>query len=144
MASGEHLRSSSHSFACHTPAGPEEVWDALTNASRTMTYLYGLAVHSTWEVGAAITADYDTNHLTGQVVCSRPCERLSYLLQTVPTDPPTYLTWLLRPTPNGTTINLVIDEPDAPDTTDQAEDTWLPVLDALQRHLRAQADRHTR
>ena len=145
MASGEHLRRSSHSFGCCTPAAPDEVWDALTNASRTRTYLHGIAVNSTWEAEATVTADYDgTIGLTGRVVCSRPGERLSYLLQAQSTDPATYLTWLIRPSPTGTTINLVIDEPDTPDTSQDAEDIWLPVLDALQRQLRSQEDRRVR
>lgn len=139
MAPGEHVRRSSHSFACHTRADPDEVWDALTNACRTGTYLFGLALRSTWAVDAAITADHDgAITLSGHVVCSRPGERLSYLLQPGSTDPPTYLTWLIRPSAHGTVVNLAIDEPEAPGTNEDVEDTWLPVLDALQQHLRAQ------
>jgi hypothetical protein len=41
----------------------------------------------------------------------------------------------IRPSPSGYTITLVIDEPETRDTTEDAEDTWLPVLAALQRHL---------
>jgi uncharacterized protein YndB with AHSA1/START domain len=136
MATGDHARGSSHSFACHTCASPEQVWDALTNASRTTAYLYGLAAHSTWEVDAVITAVYDgLTRLGGHVLCARPGKRLSYLLQPESTDPPMYLTWLIRPSVSGSTITLIVDEPDTPDTTDDAEDTWLPILSALQRHL---------
>ncbi len=142
MEPGEHVRSSSHSFACHTPACPNEVWDALTDTCHTRSYLDNLALHSTWKADAAIAADYDgTISLTGQVICSRPGERLSYFLQAASTDPPTYLTWLLRLSPNGTTITLVIDQLESPDTSEDAEDTWLPVLDALQRHLRTKRGR---
>jgi len=137
MAAQEQVPRSSHSFACHTPAGVDDVWDALTSACRTPAYLYGLGLHSEWHVDAAIRADYDSSPtLAGQVVCCRRGERLSYLLQAATGDPATYLTWLLRPCPGGTTITLVVDEPDAPDTSDEAEDAWLPVLDALQHHLR--------
>jgi uncharacterized protein YndB with AHSA1/START domain len=136
MARSENVRGTSHSFACYAPACPEEAWDALTSASRTPAYLYGLAAHSTWEADAVITAVYEgRTRLTGHVLCARPGERLSYLLQAESADPPTYLTWLIRPSPSGCTITLVVDEPDTRDTTEDAEDTWLPVLAALQRHL---------
>jgi hypothetical protein len=143
MAPGESVRRSSHSFACYATAGPDEVWDALTNACRTSTYLFGLTLRSTWAVDAAITADREgVVGLAGHVVCSRPCERLSYVLQSSATDPPTYLTWLVRPSADGTTISLAIDDPVTPDTIEDAEDTWLPVLEALQQHLRTQRSRH--
>ena len=77
MARSENVRGTSHSFACYTPACPEEAWDALTSASRIPAYLYGLAAHSTWEADAAITAVYDgRTRLTGHVLCARPGERL--------------------------------------------------------------------
>jgi hypothetical protein len=38
-------------------------------------------------------------------------------------------------------INLAIDEPETPDTVQDAEDTWLPALEALQQHLKAQRAR---
>jgi hypothetical protein len=143
MAPGEHVRRSSHSFACFTPAGVDDIWDALTNACRTSTYLFGLTLRSTWAVDAAITADHEgTVGLAGHVVCTRPEQRLSYVLQSAPTDPPTYLTWLIRPSAGGTMINLAIDEPEMPDTIQDAEDTWLPALEALQQHLRAQRSPH--
>jgi hypothetical protein len=66
----------------------------------------------------------------------RACpERLSYVLQSGPYDPPTYLTWLIRPTPGGCTIRLEIDEVDNADSRQDAEDVWLPVLAALQHLL---------
>jgi hypothetical protein len=63
------------------------------------------------------------------------------MLRSGPTDPPTYLTWLIRRSAGGTTINLAIDDPETPDIIEDAEDTWLPVLEALQLHLRAQRSR---
>jgi hypothetical protein len=144
MAPGEHGRPSSHSFACYTPAGPHEVWDALTNACSTSSYLFGLTLRSTWAVDAAISADLEgETGLTGHVVCSRSGERLSYMLHSSSTDPPTYVTWLIRPSASGTTINLAIDEPETPGTVEDAEEIWLPVLGALQQHLRAERGPHT-
>jgi hypothetical protein len=93
MATSEHVRRSSYSFGCYTLAGPGEVWDALTNACRTSTYLFGLTLRSTWAVDAAISVDHEgVPGPSGHVVCSRPGQRLSYVLRSCPTDPPTYLT----------------------------------------------------
>ena len=72
--------------------------------------------------------------LTGRVLHAQCPERLSYVLQSGPDDLPTYLTWLIRPTPGGCTIRLEIDEVDNADSREDAEDVWLPVLAALQ-HL---------
>lgn len=63
---------------------------------------------------------------------ARRRERLSYLLQAGPADPPVYLTWRLRPSAGGCAIRLEIDEVDAADSQKDAEDAWLPVLAALQ------------
>jgi uncharacterized protein YndB with AHSA1/START domain len=159
------LRGSAHrAFACFIPAEPEQVWEALTDARHTSAYLYGLAAHSTWEVDAPIdfqaagqaeehSAGQAEEHseeqsegqaggqgsLIGRVVCVQRHCRLSYFLQAGPDDPPTYLTWLTRPSPGGVTVRLYIDEIECGDDEEGAEDVWLPVLTALQQHLSAQA-----
>jgi uncharacterized protein YndB with AHSA1/START domain len=120
----------------HVCADPGLVWTALTDPGQTATYLYGLAAHSTWAPGDPIEFRLgDRVELTGRVVCVQGHERLSYLLRSGPHDPPVYLTWLLRPTPGGCTVRLQIDEVDAADSPEAAEDIWLPVLAALQRLL---------
>jgi hypothetical protein len=53
-------------------------------------------------------------------------------LHSGPADPPVYLTWLIRPNSGGCIIRLQID---ADDSADEIEDTWLPVLAALQQFL---------
>jgi uncharacterized protein YndB with AHSA1/START domain len=123
-------------FACHTPADAARVWAALTEAELTKNYLYGLAAHSTWAPDAPIDVRYgDRPQLTGRVLCSRPEERLSYVLHSGPADPPVYLTWLIRPCSGGCIIRLQIDEIDGSDSADDVEETWLPVLAALQQFL---------
>jgi len=122
-------------FTCSTSACPDAVWAALTDPERTSQYLYGLSAHSCWQVDAAIEFTHERYALQGQVIkAERPC-RLSYYLAAGPEDPPTYVTWQVRSSPTGSTIRLQIDETEAPDTVEEAEDTWLPVLAALQRHL---------
>jgi uncharacterized protein YndB with AHSA1/START domain len=126
----------SKTFAGHCPADPSEAWAALTDAARTPDYLYGLALHSTWAPDASIEGRYgNAVTITGRVLCARPGERLSYVLAAGADAPPVYLTWLLRPHPDGCTIRLLVDEIESADTADDAEDTWLPVLAGLQQAL---------
>jgi uncharacterized protein YndB with AHSA1/START domain len=139
MRAGHELADQRHGprgFACFSPVQATRVWSALTDPTQTTAYLYGLAVHSSWEPGAAIEVRYDGRQaLSGRVLCSRAGERLSYMLRAGADDPPVYLTWLIRARPKGCTIRLEIDEVDDLDDADEAEDTWLPVLAALQHHL---------
>jgi uncharacterized protein YndB with AHSA1/START domain len=123
-------------FACFSSVPATRVWSALTDPTQTTAYLYGLALHSSWEPGAAIEVWHEGRQaLSGRVLCSRAGARLSYLLRAGADDPPVYLTWLIRARPNGCTIRLEIDEVEYIDDADEAEDTWLPVLAALQKHL---------
>ena len=127
-------RSAAHTFAAYSGADPEMVWAALTDADRNGAVLYGLAAHSSWVPQDPI--DFrraDGAQVLGQVLCARPHERLSYVMHAGPEDPPTYLTWLIRPTAHGCTIRLQIDEIDTVDSVEDAEDIWLPALAALQR-----------
>ncbi len=137
-AKPDRFGAGSNVFTCHTPACAERVWAALTDASRTTGYLYGLAARSTWEPEASISLERGgRTWLGGQVVCSRPNERLSYALRADPNDPPVYLTWLIRSTSDGCVLRLAVDELESADATgsEDAEDTWLPILAALQREL---------
>jgi hypothetical protein len=119
----------------------------------TRRYLHGLAAHSTWSPGAPLTLRPGSGpagppsagppvagQLTGQVLRADPPRQLSYLLQSGPHDPPTFLTWQLRATPCGTTLRLQIDEIEG-SSDDDAEDTWLPVLAALRALLDAAPSR---
>jgi uncharacterized protein YndB with AHSA1/START domain len=122
-----------HVFAAHVRADPGLVWTALTDPGQTAAYLHGLGAHSTWVPGDPIEFRLgDRVELTGRVLHVQCHERLSYLLRSGPHDPPAYLTWRLRPAPGGCTVRLEIDEVDAADSPEEAEDTWLPVLAALQ------------
>ena len=68
----------------------------------------------------------------GRVLHARSGERLSYLLQAGPGDPPVYLTWRLRSDPGGCTVRLEVNEVDNAGSAEDAEDIWLPVLARLQ------------
>jgi hypothetical protein len=73
--------------------------------------------------------------LVGRVLCAQPYSRLSYFLRSGPEDPSTYLTWQLRSCPGGSTVHLQVDHTEWTDTDEEAENTWLPVLAALQTLL---------
>ena len=45
---------------------------------------------------------------------------------------PGLVCWLLRPAPGGWAVRLEVDEVENPDSAEDAEDVWLPVLAALQ------------
>jgi uncharacterized protein YndB with AHSA1/START domain len=126
------LACAAYVFAAHVRADPGLVWTALTSPDQTAAYLYGLAAHSTWVPGDRI--EFRLNGCVkaiGSVLHARGQERLSYLIQAGPGDPPVYLTWRLRPVSGGCVVRLEIDEVDA-DSPRVAEDIWLPVLAALQ------------
>ena len=122
-----------HVFTAHVRADPGLVWAALTGPGQSAAYLYGLAAHSTWTPGDPVELRLgDRVELIGRVLCVQDRERLSYLLRAGPGDPPVYLTWLLRPAPGGCAVRLEVDEVENPDSAEDAEDVWLPVLAALQ------------
>jgi uncharacterized protein YndB with AHSA1/START domain len=123
-----------HTFAVYLRAPPELVWTALTDADTIASFLYGLAAHSTWIPEAPIEFRRgDRIELTGRVLYVRRPEQLCYLLRSGQEDPPAYLTWRLRPVPGGCVIRLEVDEIEHSDSPEDAEDTWLPVLAALQQ-----------
>jgi len=132
----------SHQFALTTAAAPAAVWAALTDGDLTRRYLHGLAAHSDWAPGAPLTlrsgggssGPHGAGRLTGQVLRAEPPRQLSYLLQSGPDDPATFLTWQLRTGAGGTTLRLQVDEIEG-SSEDDAEDTWLPVLAALRALL---------
>jgi uncharacterized protein YndB with AHSA1/START domain len=122
-----------HVFGAHVRADPGLVWAALTGPGQTAAYLYGLAAHSSWVPGDRIEFRLGGRGAAiGRVLYARRRERLSYLLQAGPGDPPAYLTWLLRPAPGGCTVRLEIGQVDHADSPRDAEDVWLPVLAGLQ------------
>lgn len=119
----------SRAYECCTPAGAARVWLALTDPEQTPQYLYGLTLVSSWTEQATIHAAHPLGHaLRGQVLCCRPGQRLSYVLQGAADDPPVYLTWIVTPGDEGCTVRLEIDELEG---DDGADDTWPPVLARL-------------
>jgi uncharacterized protein YndB with AHSA1/START domain len=78
-----------HVFAAHVRADPGLVWTALTDPGQTAVYLYGLAAHSTWVPGDPIEFRLGGRAAAiGQVMHACRQERLSYVLQAGPGDPP--------------------------------------------------------
>jgi hypothetical protein len=132
-------------FTCFASADPATAWALLTCTGRPSPFLHGLTVTSSWWEGAPIHLgdrgpDGASCGLHGTVLHARPGSRLSYWFSSGPDDPPTYLTWQLRPSVGGTVIELQVDHIGWVECRSEAEDTWLPVLDALQRQLRSAGD----
>ena len=130
-----------HEFRCFTPADPFRVWTALTDGQETGWYLYGLVAESSWCPDAPIRFRAPPHlpecqtRLVGQVLCVQPYRQLSYFLRSGPEDPATYLTWQLRPCPGGSAVRLLVDDAERAGSIEDAEDTWLPVLAALQARV---------
>ena len=135
------MSSGTHRFRCFTPVDTSRVWIALTDGQATGRYLHGLVADSSWCADAPIhfrTAPLQPESqfmLAGRVLCALPYRRLSYFLRSGPEDPCTYLTWQLRSSPGGSTVHLQVDQVECADTEEEAENTWLPVLAALQTLL---------
>ena len=132
------MSSGTHRFRCFAPVDPSRVWIALTDGQETGRYLHGLVADSSWCAGAPIhfrgappRADGQST-LTGRVLCAQAHRQLSYFLRSGPKDPSTYLTWQIRSCPGGSTVYLQVDQAECADTEEEAENTWLPVLAALQ------------
>jgi len=116
------------------------VWAVLTGEANSGSYLYGLVPSSSWQPGASIhfrTTQFSAAvpWLSGRVLHVQPPCRLSYVLQAGPDDPPVYLTWQVRSCSGGTAVHLRVDEAEGGDDDEESEDTWLPVLAALQALL---------
>ena len=135
------MSSGTHTFRCFTPVDPSRVWTALTDGQETGRYLHGLVADSSWcpdapiHFRAAPIQPESQSMLVGRVLCAQPYRRLSYFLRSGPEDPSTYLTWQLRCCPGGSTVHLQVDHAEWTDTDEEAENTWLPVLAALQTLL---------
>lgn len=135
------MSSGTHKFRCFAPADTSRVWIALTDGQGTDSYLHGLVADSSWCADAPIhfratpLQPESQSMLAGRVLCALPNRRLSYFLRSGPADPCTYLTWQLRPCPGGSAVHLQVDRAECADTEEEAENTWLPVLAALQTLL---------
>ncbi|WP_028047537.1 SRPBCC domain-containing protein [Cellulomonas sp. URHE0023] len=125
----------SRAYTCRTPVSASRVWSALTDSEQTPTYLYGMTLVSSWTNHATLHAAHPLGHaLRGEVLCCRPGERLSYVLQGVGDDPPVYLTWQIAPDEDGCTVRLEVDELGA---DGDGDDTWPTVLERLAELLAA-------
>jgi len=130
-----------HRFAFFTATTADHVWEFLTCAGETPKYFHGLAVSSSWRVGDPVqicrprSGPECGDVLTGRVICVRPRSRLSFYFHSGTNDPPTYLTWEMRSSTGGTVVQLQVDHVEHVEELADAEDTWLPVLAALQALL---------
>jgi uncharacterized protein YndB with AHSA1/START domain len=71
--------------------------------------------------------------ITGQVLSVERNQTLAFAIEQG-LGPCRFISWDLRQCSAGTVVRLTVDEVDG-DSEDEAEDTWLPVLSALQSQL---------
>ena len=67
-------------------AGPQEVWDALTNPEKTKRYFFNCEVHSTWKAGSPITFKgriffFFKIEMKGKILKANPGKLLQYTLK---------------------------------------------------------------
>jgi uncharacterized protein YndB with AHSA1/START domain len=133
------LMSGTHRFQCFTAVDPSKVWVALTDGQGASRHLHGLVAESSWCADASIQFRAGPGRgpilVGGRVLFTQPPRRLSYLLKARAEDPSTYVTWQLRPCSGGSIVHLQVDQAECADTKEEAENTWLPVLAALQSLL---------
>lgn len=120
------------------------VWGVITESGERVEHLYGLAVQSTWETGAALTVGVRSGEqLAGEILNVDPPHRLSYTLRSGPGQPSVYVTWEIEPHSGGTLVRLYIDEPAPVDATD-IEEVWTPVVTAIEQRLQTSTCRGAR
>jgi uncharacterized protein YndB with AHSA1/START domain len=121
-------------FHLDTMAGPERVWEALTDPVLTARYLHGLRATSAWRPGARVTFAAGDFALSGEVLASEGPRRLSYTVAAGDGQPATYVTWEIWPEGDGAVVRLYVDDPDQPMATGpdpEAQAVWSEVIQAL-------------
>lgn len=130
------LAGSTELFRFTSPSAPEQVWAALTREGSSTTYLFGIDLRSSWEPGAAVVSSGPACEvLSGTVLRAEQPVRLSFTLGAGEGQPVTFLTWEVRAHNEGSVVRLYVDQPDALDEVDEAEEVWLPVVERLRTLL---------
>lgn len=122
-------------------AGPERVWDALTDPGEIAAYMAGSKVETTWEVGSPITwaGEYDGHAYTdkGEVLVHDEPDVLSmthYSPLTGDADvPENYhtLVYTLTRSGSGTHLELTQDGCADEEQAEQFGRNWQQMLDGL-------------
>lgn len=123
--------SRSHRFSLLAGAPPEQVWAALTCPETSLRFLHGMRLESDWAPGARVELVSPAGHSAhGEAIRVDPPRSLSFALEQG-TAPCRIIGWELRPHPQGTVVRLTVDDVDG-DCEEAVEDSWLPMLAALQ------------
>lgn len=130
-------------------AGPDEIWDALTDPAKLKTYFMGADFESDWKVGSAITmkGEYQGKSYEdkGEIRSFEPERRLAYShfspLSGAPDTPENYhlVTFELEPDGEATKVTLTQAnltggvKPSDEKMRGEYEKTWNTVLEGLAR-----------
>lgn len=70
-----------HIYKSYIRASAEEVWDAITNAEKTVRYFYGTEVSSDWEVGSPMNYSYPDGRIAseGHIISIDPPKRIEFM-----------------------------------------------------------------
>ena len=129
-------------------AGPESVWDVLTNPAKVKQYMHGTEMSTDWREGSPITwrgewkgRAYEDK---GTVVAVQPHRLLRYThwspMGGSEDRPENYhtLTWELKGAGGETTLTLTQDNNPTQEAADKmAEESWAPVLASLKKTAEA-------
>jgi uncharacterized protein YndB with AHSA1/START domain len=139
------------------PAAPAAVWTVLTDPALTRSCLLGLAVESSFEVGADIRFHGPAGSVVGgRILACEPNRLLAHSLGDVSSDlvtcgledhdPTCWVTWkvdAVSTDPPSSTVQLTVDDFDDFDDADEGSDTfnaWCGALSGLQRVLTTRPD----
>ena len=128
------------------PVAPAAVWTVLTDPALTRSCLLGLAVESSFEVGADIRFHGPAGSVVGgRILAYEPNRLLAHSLGDVSGDlvtcgledhdPSCWVTWKVDPLssdPPSSTVELTVDDFDEDDDTFNA---WCGALSGLERVL---------
>ena len=129
-------------------AGPESVWDVLTNPAKVRQYMHGTEMSTDWREGSPITwrgewqgRAYEDK---GTVVTVQRNQLLRYThwspMGGSEDRPENYhtLTWELKGAGGETTLTLTQDNNPTQEAADKmAEESWAPVLASLKKTAEA-------
>ena len=122
-------------------ATPEEVWQALTDPTKTQAYYYGTEILSDWLPGSRWTSESgDELYLEGELIEVDPPRRIVQTFHVAIEEPaasdvPSRVTWELAPLDDGETRVRVVHEGMGQATLDYTEGGWEHILGGLKELL---------
>lgn len=128
-----------HEAEIEVQAGPEAVWDGLTNPEKTRGYYYGTDILSDWKPGSRWTSESgDELYLEGELIEVDPPHKIVQTFhvaieEPAASDPRSRVTWEVTRIDAATTRVRMIHEGMGEATRDYVEGGWEHILAGLKR-----------